>query len=160
MHVFSPLDSGLIFRMLASSIFALLLMSGTVSAAMIIEYLTPTIGLSSHSGSYLMYASVWILFVIPSVLSSISHPQNCPHLAQTAVFLRRSGKCLAAMNSAWIVLLCLFQSAGVYDTCWCSGIVLVFGRARAYTIWISTPTNIAAIWYPVVGGTLLASQSE
>ncbi|KAF8147150.1 hypothetical protein K438DRAFT_1868034 [Mycena galopus ATCC 62051] len=38
--------SGLIFRMLASSIFTLLLPWGTVSAAMIIEYFTPTIDCS------------------------------------------------------------------------------------------------------------------
>ncbi|KAJ6474232.1 hypothetical protein C8R45DRAFT_1160437 [Mycena sanguinolenta] len=160
---FHGILSGVIFRMLASSIFALLLTWGTVSAAMIIEYLTPTIGLSCRSGSYLMYASAstvaWILFFISSVLSSVPDLRNRPHLAQAAVFLRRSGKCLAAMNAAWIVLLCLFQFAGVYDTCWCSGVVLVFGRARAYTIWILTPTDIAALWYPVAGGTVLASVS-
>ncbi|KAF8206843.1 hypothetical protein K438DRAFT_1904917 [Mycena galopus ATCC 62051] len=137
-YKFHGILSGVIFRMLASSIFALLLTWGTVSAAMIIEYLTPTIG---------------------SVLSSVPHLRNRPRLAQTAVFLRRSGKYLAAMNSAWIVLLCLCQFAGVYDTCWCSGVVLALGRARAYTIWILTPTDIAALWYPVVGGTVLASVS-
>jgi hypothetical protein len=45
---------------------------------------------------------------------------------------------------------------GVYDTCWCSGGVLSLGRARAYTIWILTPTDIAALWYPIVGGTVLS----
>ncbi|KAJ7807301.1 hypothetical protein B0H14DRAFT_2873741 [Mycena olivaceomarginata] len=134
------ISSGVIFRILASSVFALLLTWGTVSAAMIIEYLTPTIGLSCRSGSYLMYASastvVWIFLVISSVLSSVPHPRKRPRLARTAVFLRRSGKCLAAMNSAWIVLICIFQFLGVYDTCWCSGGVLSLGRARAYTIWI------------------------
>ncbi|KAJ7789093.1 hypothetical protein B0H14DRAFT_2945877 [Mycena olivaceomarginata] len=157
------ISSGVIFRILASSVFALLLTWGTVSAAMIIEYLTPTIGLSCRSGSYLMYASastvVWIFLVISSVLSSVPHPRKRPRLARTAVFLRRSGKCLTAMNSAWIVLICIFQFLGVYDTCWCSGGVLSLGRARAYTIWILTPTDIAALWYPIVGGTVLSSVS-
>ncbi|KAF8172402.1 hypothetical protein K438DRAFT_1772757 [Mycena galopus ATCC 62051] len=39
------------------------------------------------------------------------------------------------------------------------GVVLGFGRARVYTIWISTPTDIVALRYPVVGATVVASVS-
>ncbi|KAF7341240.1 hypothetical protein MVEN_01859600 [Mycena venus] len=152
------ISSGVVCRMFASSIFALLLTWGTISAAMLVEWLTPTIGLSCKSGSYLLYASVstvaWILLVISSVLSSVPRPTS--HLRQTAVFLRRFGKSLAVLNSAWIILICLFQFAGVYDTCWCNGSVLYLG-SRSYTVWILTSADIAELWYPVAGGTVLAS---
>ncbi|KAF7335587.1 hypothetical protein MVEN_02213000 [Mycena venus] len=152
------ISSSVVCRMFASAIFALLLTWGTVSAAMLLEWLTPTIGLSCRSGSYLMYASVstivWVLLVISSVLSSVPSPS--PHLRQTAVCLRHSGKSLAVLNAAWILLICIFQFAGVYDTCWCDGSVLYLGP-RSYVVWILTPADIAEFWYPVVGGTVLAS---
>ncbi|KAJ7924271.1 hypothetical protein B0H13DRAFT_1864141 [Mycena leptocephala] len=152
------ISSGIVCRMFVSAIFALLLTWGTISAAILLEWLTPTIGLSCRSGSYLMYASVstivWVLLVISSVLSSGPNPSS--HLQQTSVFLRRSGKSLAVLNSAWIILICIFQFAGVYDTCWCNGSVLYLG-SRSYTVWIMTPADIAEFWYPVAGGTVLAS---
>jgi acylphosphatase len=46
------ISSGVIFRILASSVFALLLTWGTISAAMIIEYLTPTIGMFCFPHSF------------------------------------------------------------------------------------------------------------
>jgi hypothetical protein len=167
------ISSGIVCRMFVSAIFALLLTWGTISAAILLEWLTPTIGmrslfcilrrltsdtgLSCRSGSYLMYASVstivWVLLVISSVLSSGPNPSS--HLQQTSVFLRRSGKSLAVLNSAWIILICIFQFAGVYDTCWCNGSVLYLG-SRSYTVWIMTPADIAEFWYPVAGGTVLA----
>ncbi|KAJ7327535.1 hypothetical protein DFH08DRAFT_710349 [Mycena albidolilacea] len=159
--------SDVIFRILASSFFALLLTWGTVSAAILLEWFTPTIGLSCRSGSYLMYASVstiaWIFLVASSVLSFLPPPPppypRKPHgiaRAQTAsVLLRRAGKALAALNAIWLVLICLFQFSGVYDRCWCISSILHLG-SRAYAVSILTPADIAAFWYPVVGATVLA----
>ncbi|KAJ6553485.1 hypothetical protein DFH09DRAFT_1166747 [Mycena vulgaris] len=159
-----PISTSIIFRILISSISALVLTWGTVSAAMLIKWFTPTIGLSCRSGSYLVYIClstiVWLIVVISSLLSSIVSPrsEHAPDsllLVRAAILLRRVGKILAALNSIWIVLICLFQFIGVYDTCWCSSSFLYLG-SRAYSVWILTPMDIQALWYPTVGGTVLA----
>ncbi|KAJ7799199.1 hypothetical protein B0H14DRAFT_3788487 [Mycena olivaceomarginata] len=165
--------SEIIFRILASSFFALLLTWGTVSAAMILDWFTPTIGLSCRSGSYLIYTSVstitWIFLVASSILSSLPPPPHLPPppppyprnprlLARgqtTSVLLRRAGKSLAALNAAWLVLNCLFQISGVLDTCWCNSGILHLGSG-AYAVWVFTPADVAAFWYPGVGATVLA----
>ncbi|KAJ7661854.1 hypothetical protein B0H17DRAFT_1337114 [Mycena rosella] len=155
-----------IFRILVSSAFALLLTWGTISGAMLLQFFTPTIGLSCRSGSYLLYACVstlvWVLLILSSFLSSVpwhtdsSRSRTSPLAGRAAVLLRRSGKILAGMNATWIVLTCLFQFTGIYDSCWCTSSHLYLG-ARAYSVLILTPADIAALWYPVVGATLLAS---
>ncbi|KAJ7488090.1 hypothetical protein FB451DRAFT_1226406 [Mycena latifolia] len=160
------IPGSLIFRILVSSAFALLLTWGTISGAMLLQLFTPTIGLSCRSGSYLLYACVstlvWALLILSSFLSSVTLPpdsprsRTAPRPGRTAVLLRRSGKILAGMNSIWIVLICLFQFTGVYDNCWCNSSHLYLG-ARAYSVEIFTSADIAALWYPVVGATLLTS---
>ncbi|KAJ7112476.1 hypothetical protein C8R44DRAFT_710993 [Mycena epipterygia] len=156
--------NSIIFRIVISSIFALLLSWGTISAAIVIEWFTPRIGLSCRSGSLLLYACVstlaWIMLVVSSVLTSTNHEasksRRHSRSVVVAIFLRRSGKLLAASNAVWLVLLCVLQFIGVYDTCWCNSSVLYLGR-RAYSIWILTPSDIDAMWYPVAGATVLAS---
>ncbi|KAJ7612000.1 hypothetical protein DFH06DRAFT_1243856 [Mycena polygramma] len=162
----SRVSGSVIFRMFVASVFALLLTWGTIGAAMLLQFFTPTIGLSCRSGSYLLYACAstlaWAMLILSSVLSSATpNPRSTrtrasPRVGGTAVLLRRAGKILAAMNAAWIVLTCLFQFTGLYDTCWCNSTVLYLG-VRAYSVWILTPADIVAFWYPVVGGTVLAS---
>ncbi|KAJ6553493.1 hypothetical protein DFH09DRAFT_1166766, partial [Mycena vulgaris] len=158
-----PISTSIIFRILISSISALVLTWGTVSAAMLIKWFTPTIGLSCRSGSYLIYIClstiVWLIVVISSLLSSTDSPRS-EHpdsllLVRAAILLRRVGKMLAALNSVWILLICLFQFTGVYATCWCNSSFLYL-RSRAYSVWILTPMDMQAFWYPVVGGTVLA----
>ncbi|KAJ7896519.1 hypothetical protein B0H13DRAFT_2522979 [Mycena leptocephala] len=158
-------SGSVIFRILLSSFFALLLTWGTVSAGMVIEFFTPTVGLACRSGSYLLYACAstvaWAMLVLSSILSFATHSESThsrssPLRERAAIWLRRLGKLLAAVNATWIVLVCLFQFTGVYDTCWCNSSVLYLGK-RAYSVWILTPADIAAFWYPVVGGTVLAS---
>ncbi|KAJ6589768.1 hypothetical protein B0H19DRAFT_924057 [Mycena capillaripes] len=148
-----------LFRILVSSAFAVLLTWGTISGAMMLQFFTPTVGLSCRSGSYLLYACastlVWAMLILSSFLSWHSRSRTSPLAARAAVFLRRSGKILAAMNAAWIVSTCFFQFTGVYDSCFCTSSVIYLG-ARAYSVSILTTAEIDALWYPVVGATLLA----
>ncbi|KAJ7098456.1 hypothetical protein C8R43DRAFT_907645 [Mycena crocata] len=101
------------------------------------------------------------MLVVSSVLSSSSDLASPRHktpsvAARAAILLRRAGKLLAALNSIWIVLACLFQFTGFYDTCWCTSSVLYLG-ARAYSVTILTALDVEALWSPVVAGTVLAS---
>jgi hypothetical protein len=100
------------------------------------------------------------MLVLSSIFSFATHSESTrsrssPLREHAAIWLRRLGKLLAAVNATWIVLVCLFQFTGVYDTCWCNSSVLYLGK-HAYSVWIFTPADIAAFWYPVVGGTVLA----
>ncbi|KAJ7211951.1 hypothetical protein C8J57DRAFT_1097357, partial [Mycena rebaudengoi] len=70
----------------------------------------------------------------------------------------RMEKILAAMNGGWIVLVCIFQFIGLYDTCWCISSAFSL-RTRGYNVVTLTPADIAGLWTPVVGGTILASGS-
>jgi hypothetical protein len=71
------ISSGVIFRILASSVFALLLTWGTISAAMIIEYLTPTIGMFV----FLTLSPQLTILYLRAVLSfgKLSHVRFCIH---------------------------------------------------------------------------------
>ncbi|KAJ7257662.1 hypothetical protein C8J57DRAFT_1721033 [Mycena rebaudengoi] len=152
-----------VFRIAVSSVLALILTWGTIGAAMLIQYFTPTKG---KSGSYLIYAVLstlaWILLVISSGLTSMIPEHGIPARQRTVInlgtTLRRMGKVLAAMNAVWIVLVCVFQFIGLYDTCWCTSSAFSL-RSRAYSVTILTPADISGLWTPVVGGTILASGS-
>ncbi|KAJ6628317.1 hypothetical protein B0H10DRAFT_1940513 [Mycena sp. CBHHK59/15] len=150
------------YRMFVASVLALILTWGTVSGAVIIEWFTPMIGLSCRSGSFLIYATVSTLVWILLVLSSVPNYTVSTHRRKgltarvcATIALHRISKILAAMNALWIVLICLFQFTGLYDTCWCNSSVLHLG-SRAYSLWILTPADIQAFWPPFGGATIIA----
>ncbi|KAJ7260746.1 hypothetical protein C8J57DRAFT_1636862 [Mycena rebaudengoi] len=155
-----------VFRIVVSSALALILTWGTIGAAILIQWFTPTRGRLIRSGSYLIYAVVstlsWLLLMISSVLTAVIPEHEIQARNRTVinlgVVLRRMGKVLGAMNAVWIVLVCVFQFIGLYDTCWCTSSAFSL-RSRAYSVAILTPADIAGFWTPVVGGTILASGS-
>ncbi|KAJ7133222.1 hypothetical protein C8R44DRAFT_611081 [Mycena epipterygia] len=72
-----------------------------------------------------------------------------------ALVLRRCGKILGLMNALWLVVLCVFDFAGVYNTCWCQSAYLTLG-VRGYTVMIFTVEDVAAYRTPLVVSTLIA----
>ncbi|KZV68257.1 hypothetical protein PENSPDRAFT_754287 [Peniophora sp. CONT] len=61
-----------------------------------------------------------------------------------SIFCCWLGKGLAALNSAWIILVCVGQFASFFDTCYCNSSVLGLGRS-AYAVITLTSTDIHAM---------------
>ncbi|KAJ7083628.1 hypothetical protein B0H15DRAFT_416574 [Mycena belliarum] len=162
---------GVLSRFLLASFLALFLTWGTVGAAILIAFFTPTKGIACRSGSYLIYGIistlVWILLATSSALAhystfTVSFKGRYMHTKSTrwagifAIILRRLGKVLASINAVWIVLACLFQFGSFFDRCWCNSSVFYLGK-HAYNVIDVTRDDVAALNEPWIGGVALAS---
>ncbi|KAJ7449294.1 hypothetical protein FB451DRAFT_755375 [Mycena latifolia] len=162
---------GVISRFLVAAFLALFLSWGSVGAAILVAFYTPTKGLACRSGSYLIYGFlstlVWMLLVTSSALAhystfTVSFKGRYMHTKSTrvagilAIILRRLGKILASINACWIVLACLFQFGRFFDRCWCNSSVFYLGK-NAYNVIDVTPEDVAALNAPWIGGVALAS---
>ncbi|KAJ2932988.1 hypothetical protein H1R20_g4119, partial [Candolleomyces eurysporus] len=125
-HVFS--------RIAIASTLAFMLQWGTVGAAFIAVYFTPTTGLGCRSASYLLFGAlstiVWLLLLISSLLvhytqikplnlqqyyGGRSYPLHLYITRHFAISLRRLAKLLAAFNALWILTTCLFQFGNFFE---------------------------------------------
>ncbi|KAF8218249.1 hypothetical protein K438DRAFT_1796555 [Mycena galopus ATCC 62051] len=164
--------SGVVSRFLLAALTALSLTWGTVGAAIVVAFFTPTIGLGCRSGSYLIYGVlstlVWIMLVISSVLAHYStftvsvkgryiHTRLTRIAGVLSIWLRRLGKILASLNAVWIILACLLQFGSFFDRCWCDSSVLYLGVQKAYNVIDVTSSDVAALNSPWIGGVALAS---
>ncbi|KAJ7133218.1 hypothetical protein C8R44DRAFT_870643 [Mycena epipterygia] len=153
--------SGAVARLWVASVMACSLTFGTVGANVIIEWATPTKGLACRSGAALLYALastiVWIMLISSSWLNyqTTTRRRRAVGAQLAALVLRRCGKILGLMNALWLVVLCVFDFAGVYNTCWCQSAYLTLG-VRGYTVMIFTVEDVAAYRTPLVVSTLIA----
>ncbi|KAJ7148670.1 hypothetical protein C8R43DRAFT_1008370 [Mycena crocata] len=160
-------------RFLIASLLALGLTWGTVGAAVMISYYTLVKGMACRSLAYLIYAMlstfVWMMLVASSVLAHYStftstfagrylHTKTTRIAGICSIALRRTGKILAAINSIWIVLMCLLQFSSFFNRCWCDSSVLALGK-RAYNAIDLSPRDVAALKGPWIGGVALACGS-
>ncbi|KAJ7471226.1 hypothetical protein B0H11DRAFT_1376059 [Mycena galericulata] len=162
---------GVISRFLLAAFLALSLTWGSVGAAILVAFFTPTKGLACRSGSYLIYGVlstvVWILLTISSALAHYStfavpfkgrymHTKSTRLAGIFSIILRRTGKVLASINAIWIVLACLFQFGSFFDRCWCNSSVFYLGK-HAYNVIDVTQEDVLALNAPWIGGVALAS---
>ncbi|KDQ58268.1 hypothetical protein JAAARDRAFT_155966 [Jaapia argillacea MUCL 33604] len=163
--------TGLYHRMLIASGLAIGLQWGTTGAAIVVVYLTPTVGLGCQSGAYLLYGLlstvVFVLMFISSVLAHCAYPQShrtytappnttVSHLAASlSIGLRRLGKVIAAFNTVWVVLMCLFQLGGFFNRCYCNSCMLSLGH-KAYSVLQFTVSDLAGMETAWIGGSILA----
>ncbi|KAJ7139089.1 hypothetical protein C8R44DRAFT_301108 [Mycena epipterygia] len=162
---------GIISRFLLASLLALSLTWGSVGAAILVAFFTPTKGLACRSGSYLIYGVnatiVWMLLVISSGLAhystfTVSFKGRYMHTKSTrlagifSIILRRLGKVLATVNAIWIILACLFQFGSFFDRCWCNSSVFYLGK-RAFNVIDVTSSDVLDLNAPWLGGVFLAS---
>lgn len=158
-------------RIAVASLLAFTLQWGTVGAAFIVVYHTPTTGLGCRSASYLLFGVlstvVWMLLLTSSVLSHYAsaeprtykgHSLNSWSTAvarRISIALRRLGKVVAVFNAFWIVVTCFFQFSNFFDRCYCNS--SVFGRRNlAYNViepLLSDVSEMRAAW---IGGVCLA----
>ncbi|KAF7324974.1 hypothetical protein MKEN_00539800 [Mycena kentingensis (nom. inval.)] len=174
LEVFPPHRSrwgnGVLSRFLLASGLALMLTWGTVGAAILVAFFTPTKGLACRSGSYLIYGVIstliWLLLVISSALAHYAtfatvvkerymHTRATRIAGGISIGLRRTAKVLAAGNSIWVILACLFQFSSFYDRCYCNSSVFYWGE-RAYNVISVSEADVAALNAPWIGGVALA----
>ncbi|KAJ7148681.1 hypothetical protein C8R43DRAFT_888665, partial [Mycena crocata] len=162
---------GVVSRFLLAALLALSLTWGTVGAAILVAYYTPTKGLACRSGSYTIYGTcstlVWLLLVVSSGLAHYStftvsfkgrymHTRSTRLAGVLSILLRRIAKVLASMNAIWIILVCLFQFGSFFDRCWCNSSVFQLGK-DAYNVIDVKPEDVEALDAPWIGGVALAS---
>jgi hypothetical protein len=135
---YKEVDPGVWWRMGIASLMAVFVQWGTTGASILIAYLTQVKGLGCRSGGYLLYgvlATLAWLSLLVSILLSHAAMLHYQHKASSvdstlrgaAVISRYTGKGLAAANAAWLIVSTIFEYIGVYDNCWCNGVVLSHG---------------------------------
>ena len=158
-------------RVALAVLFALGLQWGTVGAAVIIHYLRPHTGLGCRTLSFLLYGSTatlsMFLCLTASILAHISRPQHSPvhraslsqmYLDSVAVVCGCLGKALACASGVGIMIICSFQSSGVYDNCYCASTTFDKGVHDVMFLTINYPVGAGTVrtW---IGGLVLAFSS-
>ncbi|KDQ61195.1 hypothetical protein JAAARDRAFT_55887 [Jaapia argillacea MUCL 33604] len=159
-------------RVIVASFVALSLQWGTTGAAILVAYLTPTVGLGCRSGSYLIYGVastvIWVISLTSSALSHYAHPRShrskkpLPSSRTSAIvgllsiMLRRLGKVLATCNAVWLMVLCLFQFSNFFRRCYCASFVWR-QPTRAFMVILSTPADFALMRSGWIASVTLAS---
>ena len=73
----------------------------------------------------------------------------------TSIIFRRLGKVVAAFNSLWVLVSCLFQFASVFDNCYCNSSVFYL-HDHAYNVIALLPGDITSVKSAWVGGVFLS----
>ena len=162
---------GIWWRVGLAMILALELQWGTVGAAMVIHYWKPPVGLGCRTLSFLIYGatatSSMFLCVASSMLAHISRPQNGPAFRPTwsqtcinggAVICGYLGKTLAFIAGVGIMVICFFQSSGLYATCFCASTTFDRGSHLVQLLRINLviPMSTIRVW---VAGLIMAFTS-
>ncbi|KAM6492620.1 hypothetical protein JOM56_012344 [Amanita muscaria] len=145
----------LILIIATSIILAVLLQWGTIGAAILSQYMTPTIGLSCWSGSHLLYAIlatvVWLLAFVSSIFAHIhSTSKVMTSIWALAITLRMAAKFIAGLNAAWVFAFTILQFTNTYNTCYCNSSVLGLGT-KAYAVLTYSTAQMATVisWWTV-----------
>ncbi|KAG1825582.1 uncharacterized protein BJ212DRAFT_1314938 [Suillus subaureus] len=160
---------GVFTRMVIASCASLALQWGTVGGAFIVEWFTPTTGVGCRSLGHLLYGvvstTIWMMLLISSILAhySAAYSYRASLSARVALtfshLLRRMGKLLAIANSLWVVLTCILQYSGFYNTCFCNSSVISRGNAAAYITIIETTDQAALAKVAWIGALFLVCTS-
>lgn len=141
---------------------------GTIGAAIIIHYFKAPAGIGCRAMSFLIYgvaATVSFLLCLAStILAHISQPQHGPMywrprsrtcLNGGAVFCGYLGKGLAIASGIAIVVVCLFQSSGVFSNCYCASTTFDKGVSEVFLLKINyeIQPGVVKAW---IGGLVLA----
>ena len=157
-------------RVALASALALGLQWGTTGGAVIVHYAAPPIGLGCRALSFLLYGAAgtlsFVFFLASSVLAQMSRPYQgrryeddhlwlraCQNAG--AVICRWLGKCVAIISAIGILLVCIFQTTGAFNDCFCTSTTFDKGRGPVMipTInWVMGPSVFGA-W---IGGSSMA----
>ncbi|OAX40785.1 hypothetical protein K503DRAFT_575149 [Rhizopogon vinicolor AM-OR11-026] len=161
---------GVFTRMTIASCAALALQWGTVGAALIVAWFTPTTRIGCRSMSYLIYGALstlaWMMFITSSILAhySAAYPRRMSQSLSARMALalshglRRIGYAIAIVNSNVVILASVFQYSSFYDRCYCNS--SVFSReGGAYAVIIQSAAQAAQAKSAWIGALALACGS-
>ncbi|KAG1789034.1 uncharacterized protein HD556DRAFT_1495456 [Suillus plorans] len=144
---------GVFTRMFIASCASLGLQWGTVGAALMVAWFTPTTKIGCRFMGYLFYGAIstliWMMLLVSSILAHYSAAGRRRVSLSTRVaiasshVLRWTGKFLAFVNFFLVILACVFQYSNFYDRCFCNSSVFSRGGA-AYDVIIETTVNKGA----------------
>ncbi|KAL9038248.1 MAG: hypothetical protein Q9214_005358 [Letrouitia sp. 1 TL-2023] len=145
----------LVLNCITAAFVAVFLQWSSIGAALVIAYRTPVVGLGCQSGSYLIYGivatMVWLTLVFSAYLSNqwsrqmeTSTIKSHWILGPSAVIFRLVGKSLAAANAVFLVITCVAQFTGLYDTCWCDACIPSLGHKAGWVILFASDAQIVA----------------
>ena len=163
--------TGIWGRVVLAATFALGLQWGTAGGAIIVHYWEYPIGIGCRTFSFLMYAMAstasFFLFLASSILAHISRPlPGHPPLQSRlftlcntgAILCRWLGKVVAIISAIGILMVCFFQVAGTFDTCFCaSSTISKTGDVVFFMIDYSPGPAVLEKWW--IGGLAMASST-
>jgi hypothetical protein len=159
---------GVFTRMVIASCASLALQWGTVGAAFLVGWFTPTTGMGCRTFGYLLYGVistlVWMMLLMSSILahSSAADPRRVSLSTRVALafshILRWTGKLLAMLNFFLAIMACIFQYSSFYDRCYCNSSVFS-RRGAAYAVIIETTAQAAQAKAAWIGALVLACTS-
>ena len=160
---------GIWWRTTLAVVFALGLQWGTIGAAVAIHYWKAPVGLGCRAMSFLLYGTVATasmgLCLTSSILAHISRPQQQGPIywlpwSRTcldfwAVVCGYLGKALACASGVGIMVVCFFQSSGVFTNCFCASTTFDKGLHDVVFLTINyvVGPGIVRVW---IGGLILA----
>ncbi|KIK39143.1 hypothetical protein CY34DRAFT_89767, partial [Suillus luteus UH-Slu-Lm8-n1] len=164
---------GVFTRMAIASCASLGLQWGTVGAAVIVGWFTPTTGIGCRTMGYLLYGAIstliWMMLLMSSVLAhhSAAYSGRLSRSASARIalalshFLRWMGKLCAVINFFLVICTCIFQYSNFYDRCFCNSSVFSRGLGGgAYAVIIESATQIAQAQTAWTGALILACSSS
>ena len=123
-------------------------------------------GLGCRSASYLLYAVlstvVWMLLLTSSILTHYytitTYGLRARAAKHLSIFFRLLGKFIAAFNAIWILLACVLQFGGFFDSCYCNSNIFSL-RDHAYNAILLTPGDVSVIKSAWIGGVCMSAGS-
>ena len=159
--------AGVIKRVAFATALALGLQWGTTGAAILIHLNTPPKGIGCRATTFTVYGAaataVFWLLLFSSTLGHLARRQSMyekqsgwkTFAGYTATLTRWLGKLVAIMNGFGILISCILQFAGVYDSCFCSS--SIFGGSPngvvSFTEENVTRSEVHMYW---IGGIVMA----
>ena len=133
--------TGIWKRVALASALALGLQWGTTGGAVVIHYAAPPIGLGCRALSFLLYGAAgtvsFFFFLASSILAQMSrpyqgrkhtHPRLRPWQNAGAIICRWLGKGIALVSAIGILVVCVFQTTGAFNNCFCTSTTFDRGR--------------------------------
>ncbi|KAG1727271.1 uncharacterized protein EDB91DRAFT_893744 [Suillus paluster] len=159
---------GVFTRMAIASCASLTLQWGTVGAAFMVGWFTPTTQIGCRALGYLLYGAIstliWFMLLLSSILAHYSTTcSHRPSLSSRVALamshcLRWVGKLFAIINFILVVLACTFQYSSFYDRCFCNSSVFSRGSG-AYAVIIETTAQAAQAKAAWIGALVMACTS-
>jgi hypothetical protein len=155
------------WRVLAATLLALGLQWGTTGASILIHLMTPPKGMGCRAVTYIVYGitatiAFWLL-LFSSTLAHLARRQSIHKkrsglkriVGCTATFTRWLGKFIAIINGLGILLSCIVQLGGVYDSCFCSSTIFG-GNPNGLVCLLGPDIKASEVYGYWIGGTLMA----